>query len=76
MIFTRIAVTSAGTIAVGTGPAGIFAVVFVGIPAIIGFGKIVRFSVGNEAEIVRNFKKSKAIPASIRRRLKSKYFNN
>jgi hypothetical protein len=71
VIFTRIAISKVGTV-----PAGVFVVIFGGIPAVIGFGKIVRFSVSKEAKIVSNFEKNKTLPNAIRRRLKREYFNN
>ncbi|WP_460500163.1 hypothetical protein [Hymenobacter agri] len=69
VIFTRIVFTSAGTV-----PAGVFGVVVGGIPAVIGFGKIVRFSMSSENKVVEDFEKTKTLPKSIRRRLKREYF--
>ncbi|GAA4033128.1 hypothetical protein GCM10022409_16810 [Hymenobacter glaciei] len=71
VIFTRIAVGAAGTV-----PAGVFVLIIGGTPGLIGFGKIVRFSVRNEAKIVSDFEKNKTLPNAIRRRLDRKYFNN
>lgn len=71
VIFTRTAFRAVGTV-----PGGIFVVVFGGIPGLIGFGKLVRFSISNEAKIVSGFEKNKTLPKAIRRRLKREYFNN
>ena len=69
MIFTRMALKSVGTV-----PGGVFVLVFGGIPAVIGFENLVRFSIGNEAKIVSDFEETKTLPKSIRRRLKREHF--
>lgn len=72
----RIAGASAG----GSGNSGgtvAGIVVFGGIPAGIGVGKLVRFSAGREDAAISTYEAGKALPRYIQRRLrKAKYFRD